>query len=186
MTYLFFDTETSGRFNFKQPFNHPSQPRCVQLGALLATSPTQTIAEANFIIYPNNFNIPKEAAAVHGIDTEHANQYGFDSKHTMTTLYHMMLKADIIIAHNIKFDNAIINNEFYIHGLPMPDKRLYCTMLAATAVCKLPGRGGSYKWPTLQEAHLHFFGESFDGAHDAMADVKACARVYWELTGQSK
>jgi DNA polymerase III epsilon subunit-like protein len=54
-------------------------------------------------------------------------------------------------------------------------------MKATTSICKLPGKYGDYKWPKLQESHLHFFGKEFEGAHDAMADVRACAAVYWAL-----
>lgn len=37
------------------------------------------------------------------------------------------------------------------------------------------------KLPHLQEAHQHFLGKAFDGAHGALADAQACARVYYAL-----
>ncbi len=42
-----------------------------------------------------------------------------------------------------------------------------------------------YKWPKLQETYKFLFGEEFEGAHDAMADVRACARIYFELRNRS-
>lgn len=40
---------------------------------------------------------------------------------------------------------------------------------------------GGYKNPNLQEAYKHFFGVEFEGAHDAMADVRACRDVFFKL-----
>lgn len=38
-----------------------------------------------------------------------------------------------------------------------------------------------FNGPILQELHNHLFNEDFDGAHDALADVKATARCFFEL-----
>jgi hypothetical protein len=56
-------------------------------------------------------------------------------------------------------------------------------MKASTDLCKLPSqfKRGGYKWPKLQEAYKHFFGEEFASAHDAMADLRACRRVFFHL-----
>mgnify|MGYP000730892693 CR=1 FL=1 len=34
---------------------------------------------------------------------------------------------------------------------------------------------------SAQELHQKLFGEGFEGAHHALADVRACARCYFEL-----
>jgi hypothetical protein len=47
--------------------------------------------------------------------------------------------------------------------------------------CALPRKNGGYKPPKLIELHEILFGESFVGAHDAAADVRACARCFFEL-----
>ena len=54
--------------------------------------------------------------------------------------------------------------------------------LPATEAMKKSGRGSWKKSPSLAEAHRHFFGEDFDGAHSAKADAWACARIYFHLT----
>jgi DNA polymerase III epsilon subunit-like protein len=59
-------------------------------------------------------------------------------------------------------------------------KKRQCTMQAATDYCRLPGQYG-YKWPSLQELHTKLFGQPFEGAHNALVDVRACARCYFEL-----
>ncbi len=43
------------------------------------------------------------------------------------------------------------------------------------------GKGGKYKWPTLAELYDKLFGEGFDEAHNAAADVAATARCFFEL-----
>ena len=43
---------------------------------------------------------------------------------------------------------------------------------------------GFTKQPTLQEAYQHFFGESFDGAHTAVADTIATARLFFHTQGK--
>jgi DNA polymerase-3 subunit epsilon len=50
----------------------------------------------------------------------------------------------------------------------------------ATNFCALPGPYG-YKWPKLTELHQKLFNCSFDGAHDALADITATARCFWEM-----
>jgi DNA polymerase III epsilon subunit-like protein len=36
----------------------------------------------------------------------------------------------------------------------------------------------SFKWPKLTEAYRHCYDRDFDGAHDALADVRATADVF--------
>jgi DNA polymerase III subunit epsilon len=53
-------------------------------------------------------------------------------------------------------------------------------MQAATSYCQIPEPYG-YKWPTLEELHKKLFNQPFAGAHQALADVRACVRCYFEL-----
>jgi hypothetical protein len=53
-------------------------------------------------------------------------------------------------------------------------------------ICKLPSKyPGEYKWPRLIEAYRHAFGKDFTGAHDALADVRACKEIYFWLKVQT-
>ena len=73
-----------------------------------------------------------------------------------------------------------------------PERPWFCTKEAATPVLQLPAppggnryprkaAGDRFKWPSLEEAHRHFFGVGLDRAHDAMVDAEACARIYFAL-----
>lgn len=90
------------------------------------------------------------------------------------------------MAHNITFDLLMMNIELARQEatpIETPGKR-FCTMTAMTPICKLQGNYGDYKWPKLSEAYEHAFQEKLEGAHDAMADVRGCARIYRWLKDQ--
>ena len=53
-------------------------------------------------------------------------------------------------------------------------------MQGSTDFCAIVGNYG-YKWPKLQELHKELFGYPFEGDHDALVDVRACVRCYFEL-----
>jgi DNA polymerase-3 subunit epsilon len=179
---LFIDTETTGKADFRSQPDAPHQPRMVQLGAILADEAGKVLAELNVIIQPDGWTIPAEAAAVHGISTEQAEAAGVSVSVALDLLEALHHKAGVIVAHNIDFDRLVIDGEYLRSGFDIPDHaEPFCTMHAMTGVCKLPGRYGNYKWPTLTEAHQHLFGAGVEGAHDAMADVRACMRIYFEL-----
>ena len=65
---------------------------------------------------------------------------------------------------------------------PFEGKTIICTMLASMNIVKaIPKRNGQWKWPKLEECMNHFFNETIEGAHDALVDVRATARVYYHL-----
>lgn len=133
---------------------------------------------------PDGWTIPEDATKIHGITTEDCEKYGLSILSVLGLFGKWCEIADILIAHNISFDLSRIIYHRDKHDLKtkvLLPTRSFCTMQTTTNICKLPGKYDSYKWPKLQEAYKHFFGENFDGAHDALADVKACARVYFHL-----
>ena len=182
--YLFFDTETTGiPRNYKAPASDlRNWPRLVQIAWLLADEQANEVASAEYIIKPEGFAIPQDAARIHGISTEMAMQNGVDLKTVLNAVTPSIANASVLIAHNIQFDEKILGAEFLRAGYPnfVETKHRKCTMQSATDYCRLPGRYG-YKWPSLAELHMKLFGESFEGAHRALADVRACARCYFEL-----
>ena len=199
MHILGFDTETTGLPNFRLPPDHTSQPRLVQLAGKLVKDNGdpdnfEEIAKFSFIIKPNGFTIPKEASDIHGTTTEKALKYGVPLISAMSIFSNLVAAADRVIAFNFRFDYTIIKRELKILNKPdrLASKEQFCPMAAVTDMCKLPptdkmvaaGMGGKYKSPKLIEAHEFFFGEGFEGAHDAMADVDAMFRNYPFATGQ--
>lgn len=185
---LFFDTETTGKADFRAPASDPRQPRIVQLGAILQDFAGWTVGEINLLVKPDGWTIPAEATAIHGITTERCERYGLRAATVVRLFLALAGRAETIVAHNLDFDRLMVLIELArLEGMAAEAEAMavragYCTMREATGPCRLPGKWGrDYKWPSLQEAHRIFFKEEFAGAHDAMADVRACARVYWHL-----
>jgi DNA polymerase III epsilon subunit-like protein len=119
---------------------------------------------------------------VHGISTAQAIRFGKPAAEVLKGLGEAATRAKILVAHNQKFDEAVITAEFLRLDLepPFMGMRRVCTMQEATEFCGLPGPYG-YKWPTLEELHCILFGEEPTQSHDAKADVEACARCFFEL-----
>lgn len=181
---LFIDTETTGKYDFKADFKASHQPHLVQLACILDDLDGNTVEEYETIIRVSEVNIPASAAAIHGITTAIANASGIDLKEALREYYRLCKKTNRIVAHNINFDMRIMASA--IHRAKVDDffKMIptYCTMEKATNLLKLPGRYGNYKWPTLDEAYRTLIDpEGFEGAHNALNDVRACRSVYYAL-----
>lgn len=198
---LFFDTETTGFFKDHLPVDHEAQPYLVQLAAQLCKDDGKIVSSFSLIIDPSigaphaigeepYVAIPEAASNVHGITNEIASRFGVMADLAVSVFARLYQSADLICAHNIKFDKAIMEvaiSRRYNKVWPLR-KPLFCTMEAATPVINLPPtekmKAAGFdkpKPPKLSECIRHFFGEELDDAHDAMADVTACRRVYFHL-----
>ena len=186
--YLFFDTETTGLpKNWSAPVtDFANWPRLVQLAWLICDDKGNELSGENYIIKPEGFLIPIEAANVHGISTEKALKQGKDLQNALNDFSNTINNSNVLVAHNINFDIKIIGAEFLRKNVinSLKDIPKFCTMQTTTNYCKIPhanSNGGGYKWPKLVELHTKLFAEDFSNAHDALADVKACARCFFEL-----
>jgi DNA polymerase III subunit epsilon len=184
LSLLFFDTETTGvPRNYKAPASDlKNWPRLVQIAWLLADDDGGEIESAEYIVKPEGFTIPAEAARIHGISTEMAIRDGLDIKSVLAEALMCLGKVSQLVGHNIDFDEKILGAELLRAGHPncVETKQRLCTMRSATDYCRLPGPYG-YKWPKLEELHRKLFNQPLDGAHRALVDVRACAKCYFEL-----
>lgn len=190
MRSLYFDTETSGLPQHRLPDDHPSQPHLVELAALLVEDGRE-VSALHVVVRPDGWTIPDQAAAVHGITTERARELGVPLVLALAGFYHLASRADELVAHNLAFDDRILRYAVKRSGrtpqLALPSARV-CTMELAKPVVNLPptpkmlvaGIDGP-KAPQLGEAYRFLFGEELVGAHGALADARACARVHAEL-----
>ena len=184
LSLLFFDTETTGvPRNYKAPASDlKNWPRLVQIAWLLADDDGGEIESAEYIVKPEGFTIPAEAARIHGISTEMAIRDGLDIKSVLAEALMCLGKVSQLVGHNIDFDEKILGAELLRAGHPncVETKQRLCTMRSATDYCRLPGPYG-YKWPKLEELHRKLFNQPLEGAHRALVDVRACAKCYFEL-----
>jgi DNA polymerase III subunit epsilon len=180
-----FDTETTGKSNFGLPPSHQSQPHIVQLAAVMCDNNGEEINSMCLLIKPKGWAIPAEATKIHGITTEMCEASGVDIASALRVFDWLLLKSEYVVAHNIQFDRHMVCRDS-VKRSEMIDLKGFCTMKAMTPICKLPGRYDDFKWPSLQEAYRHCFKTEFVGAHNAMADVRACSNIYFWLQAQKK
>lgn len=177
---LYFDTETTGMADLRAALDAPHQPHIVQLAALLCENDGKEVQSINLIVKPVGYEIPEAATAIHGISQDLASRVGVSMKSAMSTFEWFCKAADLFVAHNIDFDNFVCSSEFvrcFNDDLSISNEALFCTMKATTDLCQLPGPYG-FKWPKLIEAYRHIFQKDFEGAHDALADVRACRDIH--------
>lgn len=184
MKVLFFDTETNGKpIDYKAPItNLDNWPRIIQLGWVFDDD--GVITEMQSLIKPDGWEIPEEDFWInHGYSTEGNELLGSPMPEVLERFCQDLSKADVVVAHNIAFDYPITAAEMIRYGIS-PEKKSrqkICTMESSTNYCKIPGKYRNWKWPNLTELHEKLFNEGFDGAHDALSDVRACARCFNEL-----
>lgn len=184
MHRMFFDTETTGKpKNYKAKIQDVDNwPRVVQLSYIVFDEETELVCE-DFIVKPDGFVISDEVAEIHGITQEMALEKGLPLIDVMKKFRADINSCDVLIAHNISFDVNVVGAEFIRldedpEGFAIISQ--LCTMKAGTRLCRLPGKFG-YKWPKLSELHLYLFGETFEGAHNALVDIRATARCYFRM-----
>lgn len=180
---LFFDTETTGLVDFKAPATAEHQPHLVQLGAVLVDDDRSVVCSVGKIVRPAGWEVPEDAAKIHGITTEKAREVGWSASRVLRDFSYMAHSADEIIGHNVPFDMMVMETAFSRHSIPalfFDNPNTFCTMRAATPIMKLPGRYG-YRRPHLYEAYKFFTGKDLVGAHDALVDANATIEVYWAI-----
>jgi len=185
---LFYDAETSGMVDWKNPSEGEQQPHIVELYAALHDPVSgECIHELHELVKPDGWVIPDDVIAIHGITNERAAAEGLPEADVLASFLDLHSSCAKRIGHNESFDARIMrialkryrNDEEAEAFKAAP---AFCTMHATTDLCKVPGKfRGKYKWPKLTEAYKHFFGEELADAHQAMADGRATARLYFHL-----
>ena len=191
MKILFFDTETTG-FP-KNWWELIDQPNIIQLAGMFCED--EKVIQSFDFFFQTHHSISPDLTKLHWITNEMIDNYEL--------LYHsdflkkfikMMNDTDIICGHNVDFDFKMIFIEIerLIEGFPEKTKpfeelkktwkeKSICTMQYSTDLCKIPGSYWKYKWPKLQELHTFLFNEWFDKAHNALNDIEATKRCFFEL-----
>lgn len=184
--YLVFDTETTGLpKNFNAPLSDSDNwPRMVQIAWQLHDDDGVLIENQDYIIKPEGYDIPFNAARIHGITTKIANEEGVDLQEILEKFSKVLDRVRVVSGHNVEFDYNIVGAEFFRKNIEnnLQEKPKADTMILGTNYCQLGGgRGGKYKSPKLEELYEKLYGNKFDEAHNAAADVNATAQVFFEM-----
>lgn len=192
--YLIFDTETNG---------FPPNYNMTQLAFALLDENFKVIDQYQTVIKPKGW-IVKDVAwylengyseseaqkkggffTENNISTKRCEEEGIDVFIALRRFQEALKKSKYKIAHNIKFDNGIILKEMKDNEVTpqlFQFKKQFCTMKSTIKYVGAINRWGKPgKWPSLSELHIKLFGKDFEGAHDAMDDVKALANCFTAL-----
>ncbi|MGY8989194.1 MAG: PHP domain-containing protein, partial [Flavobacteriales bacterium] len=171
--------------NWKAPLtDFDNWPRMVQIAWQMHDEKGALIDVKNFIIKPEGYDIPYNAEQIHGISTERAQKKGVDLKTVLDEFTTDVKNSKFVVGHNVEFDNNIVGCELLRSEMNnlLSDFPLLDTMKGSVSYCQISGgRGGGFKWPSLTQLHEKLFGEDFDEAHNASADVEATTRCFLEL-----
>lgn len=185
MKVIIADSETTGMWDFKAPFNSIRQPHLVQLAFRLMDPFSGRVYQTfSAFIKPHLYDrIDPGAERIHGISIEDAEKYGVDVRLAMNEFQNSLDNADMLVCHNVEFDSRVFDRTFsatFDQDAKVRDKPSYCTMKETTKLVGAQGPRG-LKWPKLIELHEFLFDKGFDGAHDALEDVLATERCLVEL-----
>lgn len=182
---LFLDCESNGLLLADVPRHDNRQPHAVQLAMLLTDNNFNEVGLFHSYIKPDGWSITDETTQHHGITTGMCETLGMPIKMALTVFSNFCYRADEIVIYNKGFDDELIKAEYVRAGREhyMYEEKVRCCMRPCTDVLKLPNPRGysGYKWAKLEEAYAHFFGVEHENAHDAVADVRATAKVYAKL-----
>ncbi|GIW22666.1 MAG: hypothetical protein KatS3mg068_1673 [Candidatus Sericytochromatia bacterium] len=183
--YITFDTETNGlaKKDDAPITDVDNWPRIIQIAWSLNDDKGKEIEHKDILIKPEGFNISEESLKIHGITQEKAEKEGIPLKDALQIFSESVKKADVLVAHNIAFDENVIACEFHRLGMenPMINKKKVCTMESSIDYCKIPSKSGKYARPSLNNLYQILFQETFDNQHNASFDVRACTRAFFEL-----
>lgn len=186
--YLVFDIETTGLPDDinANVLDFDKFPRVVQLAWSLINNSDNIISTFNFIIKPDDFEIPDYVSEIHGITQERALNEGCDSDFVLNLFRNHVYESSFLVGHNIEFDSKILRVELMRFGMQnglrniLRVKDKICTMKSTVDLCKIEGPYG-YKWPTLSELYFFLFSEELMDAHDAAIDTEATVKCFFEL-----
>jgi len=189
MNYLFFDVETNGLpRNWKAPMKDlDNWPRVISLAFILVSETGLPLMEKHSLIKPDGWIMPEaDFWKENGFSQEKSMEEGIPISEVLAEFVLAVNQADVMIAHNMNFDYNVIGSELIRNNLRADKKpEKVCTMESTTQLLQLPGRFG-FKFPKLQELYSFLFNKEFDGAHDALVDVRACADCFFELLNTGK
>lgn len=159
---VFFDIEATGL--------NVLRDRIVQI-ALIKYLPDNTVEELEMMINPG-IPMSPEAIAVHGITPEMVKNKPTFSQ-VGAQLFHFIGSADLAGYNSDRFDIPMLMEEFNRIGLEL-DLSVRNTIDVQKIFYKMEPR-------TLTAAYRYFCNAELEGAHDALADVRATVDV---LKGQ--
>ena len=119
--YLIFDTETTGLpKKWNAPFTDVDNwPRCVQIAWQIHDQWGELIEVKDFLIRPDEYDIPYDAEKIHGISTLLAQEKGHDIKDVLKEFKNAVEKVEFVVVKKLPvvLNGKISNNNNIAKGI---------------------------------------------------------------------
>lgn len=181
--FAVIDFETTGLVDEKST-DFMRQPGIVQMGVLVLDKDFKEIGSLNTLINPE---IAAGAWAPKAIETHGIQPAQVRDAPTYMAIHRQF--SDLIrssrywVGYRTRFDRDVLWYQLMRYGLernfPWPDQEIDVMRLATEHINAKGKRGALFN--TLGAAYETVFGRGFEGAHDAMADVRATGELLAEL-----
>jgi DNA polymerase III epsilon subunit-like protein len=177
--YMFVDTETTGTSVIEADI--------VQLAYQIYDKNFKKIKEVIRNVIPERAIISEGAYKIHGIDHNKLLKTGEKFKDVFLDFLKDIQSVKYVIGHNVKFDINMIENCLkkynFENNKPFTDKIIEDTGSIGKPICNLKDIRGNIKMPKLEEMYNILFNKKIVNAHNALADVDACAKCYFKIKG---
>lgn len=190
MPYVVIDVETSGLYIYKNPdgtphpADAPDQPRLAELAMIKCDDDFNVVAELQYYIRPDGWEMHPDATAINGLTTEFLLANGVPAIQAITAYHTLIGMRHIVVAHNAQFDCKSLRGESRRLGVPDLFELTFnvCTMRSAMKmvpkVKKLNGKGG---FPGLVDVAAHLdipHSETHSALDDARTTVQIAKRLH--------
>lgn len=187
-----FDTETNDLPKFKIVNNKREiiLPHVLQMSWIVYDERNKCIIATRDFIVANDVPISRNSYNIHGISKERVQNEGTDITYVLQLFASDLQRVRKVVAHNLKFDKVIIQEECKRHNIPDPFVQVptqFCTMKYSIPICNIwytnyKGKRVR-KFPKLLELHNVLFPTDKYALqqsclHDSLCDVFITLRCY--------
>jgi DNA polymerase III epsilon subunit-like protein len=165
---IILDTETSQFYN-----------DILQLAYMICDNKGNIIKKFNK--YVKNRLPTNDSTKIHGIDIHKIKTEGIDFREIINELVNDLSECEYVVGHNLQYDLTTILNDIRSYGINIIDndnKPILNIFKNIQSKDTMQMNGSKIKLEALYEK---LFGNKFDGAHDALNDVKATKEIYYKL-----
>lgn len=185
MSTLAFSCASTDLVKRDRPLSDPSQPRIVQIGAVLFDKKRVEAGSMCVILRPNGWVSGAGAAKVHGISARRAELYGVRAQVALAALMDMARAAEEIVCYGEEFGTALVDIELSILRTSPPDWKRP-TLRRVCAIKESAQVANAGKWMSLEDAHAALLGEGPGPLTNALDNARACARIWFAVCDKRK
>lgn len=183
--FLLFDVSTNGKpKNWKAHFTDTfSWPKLLHITWLLYDKKGNLTEEGDYLINPLSMELDPTALRLAGLTEEQLQDEGVDIKMALSAFCKAVEQSMYIFAFNLQYNENVVLAELYRNNIEhkyMQAER-FCLMRESTYFCRIPGRDGGFKWPSLTELHAKLYKVGYEGAGNATKDIMAISRCFNKL-----